>query len=199
MKTRSGSPLHDQYEWRRLRAWALHQEGWTGQRIAAALGVTAGAVSQWLKRARVEGTDALKRRVAPGPTRRLTPAQREHLPTLLAHGAEAYGFLGAVWTTPRIATVIQREFAVKYHPAHVSRLLRSLGWSPQMPRTRATQRDEAAITTWTQERWPDLKKSRGRRTNPRLGRRSGLLPVAGARADLGTLRADAAPDGAAHP
>jgi transposase len=158
MKTRSGSPLHDQFEWRRLRAWALHQEGWTGQRIAAALGVTAGAVSQWLKRARAGGADTLQRRLAPGPTRRLTVDQREHLPTLLAHGAEAYGFLGDVWTTPRIATVIQREFGVKYHPAHVGRLLRGLGWSPQIPRERARQRDEAAIAAWTAEQWPALKK-----------------------------------------
>lgn len=40
-------------EWleeRRLRAWELHREGWTQQRIAEALGVTQGAVSQWLRR-----------------------------------------------------------------------------------------------------------------------------------------------------
>jgi transposase len=158
MKTRSGSALHDQFEWRRLRAWALHQEGWTGQRIAAALGVTAGAVSRWLKRAREGGAETLKRRLAPGPTRRLSADQREQLPSLLAHGAEAYGFLGDVWTTPRIATVIQREFGVKYHPAHVGRLLRSLGWSPQIPRERALQRDEAAIAAWTEDQWPALKK-----------------------------------------
>ena len=35
----------------RLRAWELHQKGWKQQAIAEALGVTQGAVSQWLKRA----------------------------------------------------------------------------------------------------------------------------------------------------
>jgi transcriptional regulator with XRE-family HTH domain len=39
-------------EGRRLRAWELFQEGWPQQRIAAALGVTKGAVSQWLSRAK---------------------------------------------------------------------------------------------------------------------------------------------------
>ncbi len=169
MKTRSGSSLHERYEWQRLRAWALHQEGWTGQRIAQALGVTGGAVSQWLKRAREGGEAALKRRVAPGPTPRLTADQRDALPQLLARGPETYGFLGDAWTTKRIATVIGREFGVTYHPAHVGRLLRSLGWSPQLPRQRATQRDEAAIETWTSEQWPAMKKKPKPRSAPSSG------------------------------
>jgi len=74
----------------------------------------------------------------------------------LAHGAEAYGFLGDVWTTKRVAALIQQEFGIRYHPAHVSRLLREIGWSVQKPIRRATQRDEAAIARWTTERWPAL-------------------------------------------
>ena len=82
---------------------------------------------------------------APGPAPKLTAEQRAQLPALLAHGAEAYGFLGDLWTTKRVASVIRREFGVRYHPAHVSRLLRQIGWSVQKPIPRATQRDEAAI------------------------------------------------------
>jgi transposase len=78
------------------------------------------------------------------------------LPTLLSYGAEAYGFLGDVWTSQRVATVIKQEFGVVYHRAHVSRLLRQIGWSVQKPLRRATQRDEQAITQWTSERWPVL-------------------------------------------
>jgi nucleotide-binding universal stress UspA family protein len=44
-------------EGRRLRAWELHQKGWQQRAIADALGVTQGAVSQWLKRGR-EGAAA---------------------------------------------------------------------------------------------------------------------------------------------
>jgi transposase len=144
-------------EWRRLRAWTLAQEGWTGRAIARALGVTEGAVSQWLKRARDHGPEALHHRMPPGPAPKLTAEQLAQLPALLAHGAEAYGFLGDVWTTKRVAAVIQREFGVTYHPAHVSRLLRQIGWSVQKPIFRATQRDEAAIAAWTAERWPVLQ------------------------------------------
>jgi transposase len=157
METRTASPRQQLNEWRRLRAWALAQEGWTGRAIARALGVTEGAVSQWLKRARAHGPAALHHRMPPGPAPKLTAEQRAQLPALLAHGAEAYGFLGDVWTTKRVAVVIQREFGVTYHPAHVSRLLRQIGWSVQKPLHRATQRDEATIARWHTERWPVLQ------------------------------------------
>jgi transposase len=57
-----------------------------------------------------------------------------------------------------VAAVIEREFGVHYHPAHVSRLLRAIGWSVQRPIRRATQRDEAAVAAWYAERWPALKR-----------------------------------------
>lgn len=56
--------------------------------------------------------------------------------------------------------MIQREFGVGYHPAHVSRLVRALGLSLQKPERRANQRDEEAIRRWKEERWPHLKKGR---------------------------------------
>src|SRR5438105_13571417 len=89
----------DWNEGRRLRAWELKQQGWKQRTIAAALGVTPGAVSQWLKRALTGGVEALRNRVRPGPTPKLTPEQRARIPDLLARGAEAYGFAGDVWTT----------------------------------------------------------------------------------------------------
>jgi transposase len=78
---------------------------------------------------------------------------------LLACGAQAFGFLGEVWTRRRVAQLIHDEFGVRYHPAHVSRLLKQIGWSPQRPLVRASQRDDAAIASWYAERWPALKKS----------------------------------------
>jgi transposase len=86
----------------------------------------------------------------------LTAVQKAELPGRLEQGAEAYGFLGEVWTTKRVARLIQEVFGVQDHPAHVSRLLREIGWSVQKPLRRATQRDEAAIAAWVTERWPAL-------------------------------------------
>src|SRR3712207_8272870 len=75
----------DWREGRRLRAFELEQQGWSQQRTAEALGVSKGAVSQWMKRARQGGgPQALKRRPAPGATPRLSDEQRAKLPELLA-------------------------------------------------------------------------------------------------------------------
>ena len=148
----------DWREGRRLRAWELKKEGWSQQRIAEALGVSRGAVSQWMKRGRQGGVEALKRQVAPGATPRSSEEQRAKLPELLERGAQAHGFRGEVWTCERVAQVIRREFGVSYHPAHVSRLVRASGLSLQKPSRRANQRDEEAIDRWKEERWPKLKK-----------------------------------------
>jgi transposase len=159
----------DWREGRRLRAWELYHQGWKQTAIAAALGVTQGAVSQWLKRGKNGGVAALRRRPAPGSSPRLTSEQRAQLVNELAKGAPTFGFIGDVWTTKRIAAVIKELFGVSYHPAHVSRLVRMLGQSVQLPVTQATQRDEAAIQAWHEERWPALKKKPKQKAEPSCG------------------------------
>jgi transposase len=166
METTIEAP-RDWREGRRLRAWELYEAGWSGARIAEALGVTQGAVSQWLKRGRAGGgREALRTQPRPGAPPRLTADQRAQLPALLAKGAEAYAFIGAVWTAARVATVIKRTFGVGYHPAHVSRLLRRDGLSVQKPVKRASQRDETKIRAWQEETWPALQA----KPKPRRGR-----------------------------
>lgn len=145
-------------EARRLRAWELKQAGWQQQAIARALAVSKCAVSQWMRTAAHNGRDGLLAQPHTGRPPGLTSADLLRLPDFLSHGAEAYGFRGEVWTCARIATVIEQEFGVRYHKAHVSRLLKELNWTPQQPIERAAQRDETVITTWRTDRWPELKK-----------------------------------------
>jgi transposase len=159
----------DWREGRRQRAWELKEQGWKQQDIAAAWGVTPGAVSQWLKRGREQGVEGLRRHPAPGRQPYLSVEQRAQIPALLERGAEAYGFGGQMWTCQRIAVVIQRTFGVRYHPAHVSRLLHALRHSVQQPVARATQRNEQAIQAWWQERWPALEKKRATKAAPSSG------------------------------
>jgi transposase len=142
-----------------MRALELHHQGWSQRLIATALGATESAVSRWLSAARSGGTEALvsrtdQRGVAP----RLTPEQLRLIPDFLWHGAEAYGFRGDVWTCGRVAGVIREEFDVSYSNSQVSRLLKRLGWTPQVPITRAIQRDEEAIAKWRDGSWPTLKR-----------------------------------------
>jgi transposase len=160
----------DWREGRRRRAWELKQQGWKQQAIAAALGVTPGAVSQWLKQAREHGIeDGLRRHPGSGRRPRLTVEQRAQLPALVERGPEAYGFRGQIWTCKRVAEVIRRTFGVSYHPAHVSRLLHAAHHSVQQPKERASQRNAAAIQAWWRERWPTLEKKRSRKDGPSSG------------------------------
>jgi transposase len=98
----------------------------------------------------------------------LTAEQHQQLLSLLLQGAKANGFPNELWTLKRIAAVIQVHYGVRYHPSHVWKLLRRLGWSCQVPEGRAIQRDEAAIARWRRYQWPALKKSPTTRRPPRL-------------------------------
>jgi transposase len=151
-----------------MRALELHRQGWMQRDIAAALGATESAVSPWLDSARHGGREALashtdRRGVAP----ELTPEQRRLIPDSLWHDAEAYGFRGDVWTWGRVVGVLREEFDGTYSKGQVSRLLKRLGWTPQVPITRAIQRDEEAIARRRVESWPGLRE-KGRRERRRL-------------------------------
>jgi len=159
----------DWREERRKRAWQLKEEGWPQKDIAGALGVSEGAVSQWLKRGREGGEEALKAHPPKGVTPRLSAEQKRQIPGLLARGAEVYGFRGDVWTASRVAEVIHRTFGVRYHRDHVGKLMREAGWRRPQPMERASQRNEEAIKQWSDERWPQIKKKPRRKKPPSSG------------------------------
>jgi transposase len=151
--------MQEWLEGRRLRAWELYQAGWKQKAISVALGVSKGAVSQWMKRGREGGKAALLKRKAPGAASKLSAEQLAMLPEVLARGAVTYGFRGNVWTHPRIVKIIQREMGVKYHPNHIPRLLKKINWTRQKPRRQASQRNEEAIRHWCSVEWPRLYKN----------------------------------------
>ena len=147
-------------EYRRLRVWEMHQQGYKQGEIAAALGLTQAGVSQIIQRAKSGGEAALRQRKPKGAPAKLSLEQKADLLTKLEQGAEAHGYAGDVWTTGRIAQFIQKEYGVEYHPDYIGPFLRACGWSVQRPIVRATQRDETAIAQWCDERWPEIKKKR---------------------------------------
>ena len=94
MPTARADQPPDWRESRRLQAWELHQQGWSQRRIAEALGVTQGAVSQWLKQAREGGAGALRHNPATG--RRTMRAALDKIAAL--DGQDALTF---AWVLPR--------------------------------------------------------------------------------------------------
>jgi transposase len=146
-------------EKRRRRALALLAQGLCLSEVARRVQVTVASISRWQQAWRNGGEIALAAKPVPGRPRQLSDQPREHLLQLLWQGAMAYGFSNELWTLKRIATVMRLEFGVRYHPAHVWKVLRRCGWSCQVPERRALQRDEHAIAHWKRYQWPAIKKS----------------------------------------
>jgi transposase len=152
-----GSP--QELERRRHRALALLGAGEAPVDVAHRLGVDRRSVRRWKAAHRTQGLEGVRAKPAPGRPPKLTATQRAQLERVLLKGATAAGFASPLWTCPRVATVIQRRFQVRYHVDHIGRVLHALGWSPQQPARRAIERDEAAIAQWVKQRWPLVKKT----------------------------------------
>jgi transposase len=100
----------------------------------------------------------LQVRFSPGRPLKLAASQRKRLVGLLLKGSMAQGCRTNLWTTARIAEMVEREFGVRYHPDHMGRLMHSLGWTPQKPERRALERDEEEIERWKQADWPRIRR-----------------------------------------
>jgi transposase len=135
--------------------------------VARELGVSRQAVSVWARQlAEVSGAVGKLKAKALGRPRRLDVEQRELLSRMLVAGALQAGFPTELWTVKRVRAVVAREFGVEYSQTGCWELLRKLGFSPQKPEKRATQRNEEAILAWKRKTWPGLKKKPAARAEP---------------------------------
>ena len=154
-----GSP--EALQRRREHAVTLLQEGYTLAVVARKVRVDIRSVERWKKAFRIDGVAGIHALSVPGRPSRLDAKERGRLTQVLLAGAQAAGFPTDLWTCQRVTDVIRREFGVGYHLCHVSRILHSLGWSPQRPSRRAVERDESEIKRWLKEDWSRIKKKRG--------------------------------------
>jgi transposase len=92
-----------------------------------------------------------------GPTPRLGDQQLAILEALLYQGAVAHGWPNHLWTSKRVAALIQRQFGIRYHPAHVCRLLNErLDWSSQKPQKHARECNDKEVERWIADDWPRI-------------------------------------------
>jgi len=146
-------------EQRRRQAAKLFDDGQTRADVARALRVSRVSVTRWWRRWRRGGEKALCSDCDLGRRPRLTERQLLLVDRALREGPLAHGFSTDLWTLPRVADVIHSATGVRYHPGHVWKILRSLGWSLQRPARRARERDEQKVLQWISKRWPELKKT----------------------------------------
>jgi transposase len=145
-------------EQRRLKGLGLLREGFNQSEVARRLKVCSQTVSRWAKTISESGEKGLKAAGRAGRKPLLDGKQRARLTTRLLEGPEKLGYETPLWTCPRVADLIEREFGIHYHAGHVWKLLRQLGWSPQRPVGRALERNEEAIGEWKHKTWPAIKK-----------------------------------------
>ena len=145
-------------EARRERALRLLDDGRSLHEVARLLECAPSSVMRWRDARDTGGAEALRVRKSPGRPCRLSARDRGRLVKLLLRGPGAHGYATELWTAARIARVIFREFRVRYHPNHVTRLMHGLGWSVQKPERRALERNEERIADWKKRTWRQIKK-----------------------------------------
>jgi transposase len=138
---------------------ALLDDGFSLNEVGRQIGCNPSSVMRWRDARRRGGADALQVRFSPGRPLKLVAAERKRLVRLLLKGPMAQGYRTNLWTTARIAEMVEREFEVRYHPDHIGRLMHSLGWTPQKPERRALERNEGEIERWKQKEWSRIKKT----------------------------------------
>ncbi len=149
----------DVLEARRQRAIKLLGEELSLNEIARRIECSPSSVMRWRDLWDALGEEGLKVRTASGRPPKMSERQKAKLVKLLLQGPIAFGWRTDVWTTRRVAELIQKEFSIDYHFTQVARILHALDWSPQKPERRALERDEAAIQRWKAADWRRVKKT----------------------------------------
>lgn len=144
----------------RMEAAARFERGESISRVARVERVSVRQVEKWRRAWRTGGTEAL-RSAGPQSPPRLSSEQFSQVEAQLRRGPAAHGWdVDQRWTLSRIVTLVERLFGIWYTPAGMSLLLRRNGWSVQVPVRRAVERDEAAVQTWKNDVWPQVKPPR---------------------------------------
>src|SRR5271157_129762 len=98
----------EQLEQRRLKAAKLFDQGFSQGEVSRRLGVHRQSVSRWHQVWRRCGTKALRKAGRAGRKSRLLPTQLEALGRGLKEGPEVLGYGTGLWTTWRVADLIER-------------------------------------------------------------------------------------------
>ena len=81
----------------------------------------------------------------------------------LSKSPTRYGFPDELWTSRRLASLIEQRYGVHFNASYLVDWLTTRGLSPQKPVKKALERDEAAIAQWLAQEWPRLEKKPTRR------------------------------------
>ncbi len=132
-------------EQKRNVGYELLRQGCTKAQVAKAVCVSWVTANRWTKQLQTKKARKHDKKRSGRPVK-LSISQRAKLKRILKNGAQQYGYPTELWTLKRVSEVINKEFDVKYNTTHVWRVLRSMGFSAQVPLLRAMERDEKYIS-----------------------------------------------------
>ena len=146
-------------ERRRKRAGQLLAKAMSQADVARQLDVSRQSVSRWHADWLSGGAASLRGARRAGRLPELDQADLRRVERQLEKGPLENGYPTDMWTLQRVAEVIEALTGVPYHPGHVWRILRQMGWTRQRPARRAVERDDEAIAKWVKKEWPRVKKT----------------------------------------
>jgi transposase len=156
MRTTGSAP-----ELERLRRLAVDRvrEGNKPAQVAQFLGLHPSSVHRWWRAYRKQGDVGLAAKPHPGRTPKLTPRRERQVLGWLRKNPKSFGFATELWTAPRIAQIIQRKWDVHFHPRYLNAWLTQRDITPQKPRTRPRERNDAVIQRWLRYQWPRIQNA----------------------------------------
>lgn len=129
---------------RRMLAIANALDGFSRAEAARLVGMERQALRDAVVRYNAEGLNGLHDRPRPGVPQRLDAAQLAALRQLAIDGPDVEATGLSAWTLPELCREVEERWGVRYHPGHMSRIVRGLGLSRQKARPSHPQADAAA-------------------------------------------------------
>src|ERR1700740_1699767 len=163
---RRDSEALQKLEERRFLAARLLGQGVPQAEVARRVRASRRSVTRWAQHVEQGAGRALRKAGRAGRKPRLSATDLRRIERGLKRGPEALGYETSLWTSWRVADLIETECGVHYHPSQAWRILQQLGWSCQRPVGRALERDEAKVRQWKRKRGPEIKKNAKNRAAP---------------------------------
>jgi transposase len=113
-------------EQRRREAAELLRQGVHQAEVARRVGAHRQSVSRWAQQLEQGGLRALKRAGRAGRKARLRADDLRRIESGLKRGPQVLGYENGLWTSARVAHLIEKECGVRYHAGHAWRILRQL-------------------------------------------------------------------------
>jgi len=146
----------------RIQGLLLVSEGMGERRAAQMVGVGRRTLQDWIFKFRQNGFKGLVKGPYPGRRPKLTPDQLRELAQVIERGLANPGLHTGVWTASLAAHVVNKLFGIRYHPDHMRKILRCLGFTVQLPRRELSRADPADQSHWLTQELAVLKKESSR-------------------------------------